>query len=154
MSTQNYVLIATALEVVSSHHLGFLEIMTTTLDWLGWFKYKWDKQSKSTFYTLILRQYALVARKFKHLLTKKIRKSTTCIFSCDFLAIYDGSSSTSSMMGKYCGVLIPPSHISSSNKILVYLSTNSYNGYHNGFKLLYNPTSNYIINSGIIWNQF
>ena len=72
------------------------------------------------------------------------------LLSYDFLAIYDGGSSTSPMMGKYCGASIPPSNISSSNEILVHLSTNHYNGNHKGFKLMYNPTGNYRINSFVI----
>ena len=74
------------------------------------------------------------------------RKANNLSFSYDSLTIYDGGSSTSPMMGKYCGASIPPSHISSSKEIMVYFQTDSYNGYENGFKLTYNPTSNYRIN--------
>ena len=35
------------------------------------------------------------------------------------MTIYDGGSSSSSMMGKYCGNSIPPSHVSSSNEIMI-----------------------------------
>ena len=45
-------------------------------------------------------------------------------------------------LGKYCGVLIPPSHISFSNEILVYLLANHWNSNYNGFKLMNNPTNN------------
>ena len=50
------------------------------------------------------------------------------------------------MKGKYCGDSIPPSHISSSTQIMVHFETNYYNGFNNGFKMIYNPTSNYRIN--------
>ena len=86
------------------------------------------------------RLYALVAGKFKYLLTEKYEKTTTFIFSCDFLAIYNGDSSTSPMIGKYCGASIPPSHISSSKEIMVHFETDNYNGYEFGFKMEYNPT--------------
>ena len=65
----------------------------------------------------------------------------TYLFSWDSLTIYDGGSSTSPMMGKYCGASIPPSHISSSKEIMVHFETDSYNGNENGFKMEYNPTS-------------
>ena len=60
-------------------------------------------------------------------------------FSYDSLTIYDGDSSTSPMMGKYCGNSIPPSHVSSSNEILInflsdYIVTEA------GFLMEYNPT--------------
>ena len=55
--------------------------------------------------------------------------------------MYDGGSSTSTMMGKYCGgASIPPSHISSSKEIMVHFETDNYNGNENGFKMEYNPT--------------
>ena len=60
-------------------------------------------------------------------------------FSFDSLTIYDGGSSTSSGMGKYCGDSIPPSHVSSSNEILIqFQSVNSITG--TGFQMEYNPT--------------
>ena len=70
-----------------------------------------------------------------------MRKTKNLFFSYDFLIIYDGGSSTSPMMGKYCGASIPPSHISSSKEIMVYFKTVSWtNG--NGFKMEYRPTGN------------
>ena len=62
-------------------------------------------------------------------------------FSYDSLTIYDGGSSTSSMMGKYCGDSIPPSHVSSSNEILIQFQSDGSITY-NGFKMEYNPTGN------------
>ena len=67
-------------------------------------------------------------------------KANNYFFSYDWLTIYDGGSSASPMMGKYCGALIPPSHISSSKDMMVYFVTDSYNGNENGFKMEYNPT--------------
>ena len=71
-----------------------------------------------------------------------MRKTNNSVFffSWDFLTIYDGGSSTSPMMGKYCGDSIPPSHVSSSNEIMVYFRTASWFTDLNGFKMEYNPT--------------
>ena len=44
------------------------------------------------------------------------------------------------MMGKYCGDSIPPSHVSSSNEILIHFEADYYNGNNNGFQMVYNPT--------------
>ena len=49
-------------------------------------------------------------------------------------------------MGKYCGDSVPSSHISSSNEIMVHFETYYNNGNNDGFKLMYNPISNYRIN--------
>ena len=68
-----------------------------------------------------------------------MRTTNNHFFSWDSLTIYDGASSTSSKMGKYCGDSIPPSHISSSNKILIHFKTDHYDGKNNGFKMEYNP---------------
>ena len=78
----------------------------------------------------------------------KWEKQTTYFFSYDSLIIYDGGSSTSPIMGKYCGDSIPPSHISSSKQIMVRFVTNYHNLAmdYNGFELAYNPASNYRIN--------
>ena len=43
-------------------------------------------------------------------------------------------------MGKYCGDSIPPSHVSSSNKMLIHFEADHINEYNNGFKMEYNPT--------------
>ena len=44
-------------------------------------------------------------------------------------------------MGKYCGDSIPPSHVSSSNEILIQFQSDGSITY-NGFKMEYNPTGN------------
>ena len=67
-----------------------------------------------------------------------MRKIGNLFFSYDSLTIYDGDSSTSSMMGKYCGDSIPHSHVSSSNEILVHFQSDEGVTY-NGFKMEYNP---------------
>ena len=54
------------------------------------------------------------------------------------MTIYDGASSTSSMIGKYCGDSIPPSHVSSSNEVLIQFQSDGSVTY-NGFKIEYNP---------------
>ena len=57
------------------------------------------------------------------------------------MVLYDGSSSTSAMLGNYCGDSIPlPSHVSSSNEVLVHFD--SYFQSHGSvtrFKMEYNP---------------
>ena len=60
------------------------------------------------------------------------------LFSPDSLTIYDGASSTSPMMGEYCGNSIPPSHVSSINEVLIIFQSNSY-GTYGGFQMEYNP---------------
>ena len=65
------------------------------------------------------------------------------LFSWDSLTIYDGDSSTSSMMGKYCGDSIPPSHVSSSNEILIHFRSDGIVT-RPGFKIEYNPTGKQI----------
>ena len=84
--------------------------------------------------------YSTPAGKFQCLLSVKREKQTTSFFSYDSLTIYDGGSSTSSMMGKYCGDSTPPSHVSASNEILIHFETDIYNGNNHGFKMEYHPT--------------
>ena len=61
-------------------------------------------------------------------------------FSDDSLTIYDGGSSTSPMMGKFCGASIPPSHVSSSNEILIQFQSDEYeDDIGGGFQMEYNP---------------
>ena len=69
-----------------------------------------------------------------------MRKLNNLFFSSfDSLTIYNGDSSSSSMMGKYCGDSIPPSHISSSNEVLVKFQSDG-SATYGGFKMEYNPT--------------
>ena len=82
--------------------------------------------------------HTLAACKLWCLLTVKGEKQIY-FFSYDSLTIYDGGSSTSPMMGKYCGASIPPSHISSSKEIMVHFKTALFIGL-NAFKMEYNPT--------------
>ena len=64
-------------------------------------------------------------------------------FRWDSLTIYDGGSSTSPMMGKYCDVSIPPNHISSSMVILLNFETDMWglpgDPFTTGFQMEYNP---------------
>ena len=55
------------------------------------------------------------------------------------MTIYDGASSTSPMIGKYCGDSIPPSHVSSSNEVLIHFLSDVSDTY-GGFQMEYNPT--------------
>ena len=64
-------------------------------------------------------------------------KKTNNFFSFDSLTIYDVGSST--VMGKYCGDSLPPSHVSSSNEILILFESDSYST-EAGFKMEYSPS--------------
>ena len=56
----------------------------------------------------------------------------------DSLTIYDGDSEVAPVIGRYCGISIPPSHISSSNEMFLYFKTDIvYTDL--GFKLKYQP---------------
>ena len=58
------------------------------------------------------------------------------------MTIHDGGSSTSPIMGRYCGDSIPPSLVSSSNEIWIHFYTSSYNYLSEnfgGFQMEYNP---------------
>ena len=77
--------------------------------------------------------------KFQWLLNVKLEKQKTYFFRWDSLTIYDGGSSTSPMVGKYCGDLIPLSYVSSSSEIsIVFQSDGSET--RAGFRIEYNPT--------------
>ena len=67
-----------------------------------------------------------------------MRKTNNLFFSYDSLTIYDGGSSTSLMMGMYCGDSIPPSYVSSSNEILIHFQSDG-SETEAGFKIEYNP---------------
>ena len=71
-----------------------------------------------------------------------MRKLNKLLFRYDYLIIYDGASSTSPMIGKYCGDSIPPSHVSSSNEVLIHFHSIAYYGKKAGFKMEYNPLGN------------
>ena len=66
------------------------------------------------------------------------------IFSYDSLTIYDGDSNAYPMLGKYYGTSIPPSQISSINKIFIHFQSD---GSHSatGFKLEYHQFGNHWI---------
>ena len=66
------------------------------------------------------------------------KKTQLISFSYDFLSIYDGDSSTSYILGEYCGNSIPPSSVSSNNEVLIHFYSNGY-GAEAGFKMEYNP---------------
>ena len=64
------------------------------------------------------------------------------------MTIYDGSSSTSPMMGLYWGDSIPPRHVSSSNEVMIYFQTSG-DVTETGFKMEYNPLGNTSIQNNI-----
>ena len=83
----------------------------------------------------------MTASKFQCLLTVKSEKQTICFFSYDSLTIYDGGSSTSTMIGRYCGLSIPPNQISSSsNEIWIHFKTDHNDVNDIRFKMEYNPS--------------
>ena len=128
----------------SSHHLVILKIMTTTLTCIGSFKFLLDKLSKSTLLVLMLNPIQ-AAGKYAFYLVSLIRRRNNLIylssknnFSFDYLAIYDGDSSASPMLGKYCGSTLPPNLVSSTNKIFIHFHSDVYVT-ESGFHLEYNP---------------
>ena len=60
-------------------------------------------------------------------------------FRYDYLRLYDGDSNGSPMLGQYSGTSIPPSHISSSNKIFIHFQSDG-DTTRTGFKLEYHPS--------------
>lgn len=58
--------------------------------------------------------------------------------SCDYdwLAVYDGSGTSDTVLGRWCGLERPPALTSSSNEMLVVLSTDR-NGAYRGFNAIY-----------------
>ena len=82
----------------------------------------------------------MAASKLKFFCNCQMRKTNKYFFSSyDSLTIYDGASSTSSMMGKYCGDSIPPSHVSSSNEVLIQFQSDPECCTGAGFNMEYNP---------------
>ena len=92
--------------------------------------------------------HTLAACKFQCLLTLKGEKQIAYFFSYDSLTIYDGGSSTSPMMGKYCGDSIPPSHVSSSNEVLIQFQSDG-GLTETGFKMEYTPKGKQITSRGV-----
>ena len=70
-------------------------------------------------------------------------------FSWDSLTIYDGGSSTSPTMGMYWGDSIPPSHVSSSNEILINFQSD-WSETYTGFQMEYNPLGNTSIQKNLL----
>ena len=55
-------------------------------------------------------------------------------FSYDSLTIHDGDSTSSPILGTYCGNTIPPNHFSSGNEVLLHLDSDGSVTY-TGFQL-------------------
>ena len=81
--------------------------------------------------------YSTPAGKFQFFVIEN-EKIKQPFFSWDTLTIYDGDSSTSSMMEEYCGYSIPPSHVSSSNEVLIRFQSGN-TGSSGGFQMEYIP---------------
>ena len=59
-------------------------------------------------------------------------------FRYDSLTIYDGGSTTSDLIGKFCGNSFPPGQIlSSNNELLMHFETDYYSGIYDGFHFEY-----------------
>ena len=59
----------------------------------------------------------------------------------EFLALYDGGSIEAPLIGQYCGQIVPPNLISTSNKVFIHYKSSI--GYETGFKLEYHPYSKF-----------
>ena len=59
------------------------------------------------------------------------------------MSIYDGPTKFSPMIARYCGDSLPPSQVSSKNEALILLTTD-HSITKKGFKLTYNPLSEYL----------
>ena len=58
-------------------------------------------------------------------------------FRFDSLTVYDGGSTSSNLIGKFCGNALPPGQIlSSSNELLMHFKTSS-SGTYDGFHIEY-----------------
>ena len=71
------------------------------------------------------------------------QKNNNTLFRNDALTIYDGSTNTSPMIGKYCGDSLPSSEVSSTNKVFIHFKTDG-SSTRQGFKLEYHPNSKHI----------
>ena len=59
-------------------------------------------------------------------------------FSQDSLTVYDGGSTSSDLVGKFCGNSLPPDQIlSSSNELLLHFQTDPIDGINDGFHIEY-----------------
>ena len=53
------------------------------------------------------------------------------------MKLYDGDSSASSLIEKYCGTSLPPNFISSTNKAFIHFNSDKYHTTRTGFELDY-----------------
>ena len=81
-------------------------------------------------------------------------------FSWDSLTIYDGGSTGSNLVGKFCGNAPPPGQIlSSNNELLMHFKTSSI-GTSNGFHIKYSTLCKlhrlilFVTNKGSIYFKF
>ena len=59
-------------------------------------------------------------------------------FRFDFLTIYDGGSTSSNLIGKFCGNAPPPGQIlSSTDEVLLHFQTDPFAGIFDGFHIEY-----------------
>ena len=72
------------------------------------------------------------------LIVQLVKIAPPFIFSYDALTLYDGDSTAAPILGKYCGLLIPASHVSSNNEVLIHFKSDSAIRY-TGFQMKYHP---------------
>ena len=65
-------------------------------------------------------------------------------YRLDGLTLYNGDSSASPLIGKYCGILLPPNFISSTNRAFINFRTSS-NWNRPGFELKYKAISGKLV---------
>ena len=57
------------------------------------------------------------------------------------MSLRDGGSTESPLIGRYCGVVLPPSHLSRGNQLLIRFKTDHSVG-HDGFRASYKTGKN------------
>ncbi|KAJ8044114.1 Subtilisin-like protease 8 [Holothuria leucospilota] len=85
-------------------------------------------------YTAVAAAGDIVELSFTHF---DLESSTTCAF--DKLSVYDGSDSTATLLGEYCGSDIPSAVYSTSNQMYLEFTTDSsvtYSGFHATFTFM------------------
>ena len=67
-------------------------------------------------------------------------------FKCmDYISLYDGGSTFFPMLGRYCGYILPPNHVSSGNQLLIRFKSENHLS-SDGFKIVYQTLP---INGGV-----
>ena len=63
-------------------------------------------------------------------------------FKCkDYISFYDGGSANFPLLGRYCGYILPPNHLSSGNQVLIRFKSDNYLS-RKGFEITYESVPN------------